>query len=432
MTLRNTHMAVRAMLAALWIGAVLAILSLLVVGQSTASGSGPELTPTPAPGVFYSYRVVSPPQIDGNLGEWPGDGALLLNRDTAFSLSGTFDSIADAAATCWSQWDAAAIYVACAVQDDQLIADSAHIWEDDTVELAFDGHNDNVRFCGSGFCPDDHLYEVRVDGAVRDNDGAVAAGVVGAVGRQPDGYGLEMRIPVAQFDTGALAAGMSLGFNLGLIDDDDGGGTDGHLFWRGYSTYSQPENFGDLVLLDPFVTPTATRTATATRTPTRTATPSPSPTPVQTIDISAALPIDCGEVAVGNTAGAADNVNWYACAPGWPENGPENVYRFTAPGGVTVDALLGGLSEDLDLFVLTGVSPSTCIAAGDTSVSLPDLAAGDYYLVIDGFDGASGPYRLNVWCPLDPSPQASPTPTATVTPQPRLLRLYLPLVSARP
>ncbi|MCB0235725.1 MAG: hypothetical protein KDG58_16200, partial [Anaerolineae bacterium] len=74
MTLRNTHMAVRAMLAALWIGAVLAILSLLVVGQSTASGSGPELTPTPAPGVFYSYRVVSPPQIDGNLGEWPGDG----------------------------------------------------------------------------------------------------------------------------------------------------------------------------------------------------------------------------------------------------------------------------------------------------------------------------------------------------------------------
>ncbi|MCB0238547.1 MAG: PPC domain-containing protein, partial [Anaerolineae bacterium] len=192
------------------------------------------------------------------------------------------------------------------------------------------------------------------------------------------------------------------------------------------------ENFGDLVLLDPFVTPTATRTATATRTPTRTATPSPSPTPVQTIDISAALPIDCGEVAVGNTAGAADNVNWYACAPGWPENGPENVYRFTAPGGVTVDALLGGLSEDLDLFVLTGVSPSTCIAAGDTSVSLPDLAAGDYYLVIDGFDGASGPYRLNVWCPLDPSPQASPTPTATVTPQPRLLRLYLPLVSARP
>ncbi len=431
MTLWNRGKTDRARSGALWIGVLLSACGLLLAGQSAATGSGPDLTPTPAPDVFYSYRVASPPQIDGNLGEWPGSGALLLNRDTAFSLSGVFTSVADAGATCWSQWDDAAIYVACAVQDDALIADSVRIWEDDTVELAFDGRNDNIRFCGNGFCPDDHLYEVRVDGAVRDNDGPVAGGVVGAVGAQPAGYALEIRIPAAQFDAGPLAAGATLGFNLGLIDDDDGGGTEGHLFWRGYSTYSQPQNFGDLVLLDLTVTPTATQTATATRTPTRTTTPSPSPTPVQTIDTGAAVPIGCGELAVGSTVGAAGNVDWYACAPGWPETGPENVYLLTAPGGMTVDALLGGLTQDLDLFVLTGASPSTCIAAGDNSVSLPDLAAGDYYLVVDGFNGAAGPYRLNVWCPLDPSPQASPTPTATATPRPGLLRLYLPLVSAR-
>lgn len=416
----------------LLLGVLVATISLLLLGQSRVAGSSPELTPTPAPGLFHAYRTANPPQIDGNLREWPGSGALNLNMNTAFSISGAVSSVADAGATCWSQWDDAALYVACAVQDDTLIADSVHIWEDDTVELAFDGRNDDIRFCGSSFCPDDHKYEVRVDGAVRDNDEPVAAGVIGAVGAQPAGYGLELRIPAAQFDAGPLVAGMTLGFNLGLIDDDDGGGTDAHLFWRGYSTYSQPENFGDLVLFDPAVTPTATPTATATPTPTRTPTPTASPTPVQTIDTGAAMPIDCDEAAVGNTAGAVDNVDWYACAPGWPETGPENVYLLSAPGGVTVDALLGGLTEDLDLFVLTDASPSSCIAYGDSSVSLPNLPAGEYYLVIDGFDGAAGPYRLNVWCPLDPSPQASPTPTTTATPLPALLRLYLPLVSSRP
>ena len=413
-------------------GVLLVTISLLLFGRAGAAGSAVEMTPTPEPGVFRAYRTASPPQIDGNLREWPGDDALVLNMNTAFSMSGNVTSLADAGATCWSQWDAGALYVACSVQDDTLIADSVHIWEDDTVELAFDGRNDNIRFCGGVLCPDDHKYEVRVDGALRDNDGPLAAGVIGAVGPQPGGYSLELRIPVAQFDDGPFVAGKALGFNLGLVDDDDGGGTEAHLFWRGYSTYSQPENFGDLVLLDPAVTPAATQTATATHTPTRTATPTSSPTAVQTIDTGAALPIGCGEAAVGNTTGAVSNVDWYACAPGWPETGPENVYLFSAPGGVTVDALLGGLTEDLDLFVLTGASSASCIAHGDNSVSLPNLAAGQYYLVVDGFDGAAGPYRLNVWCPLDPTPQASPTPTATATPQPGLLRFYLPLISAQP
>lgn len=262
-------------------GALLAIISLLVLGQTGAAGSAVELTPTPAAGAFQTDRLASPPQIDGNLGQAAAGGAA-------------------------------------------------------------------------------------------------------------------------------------------------------HRFRRGSSTHSQPENFADLALLDPALTPTATQTATSTRTPTRTPTPTASPTPVQTIAAGAALPIGCDEVAVGDTTAAVGNVDWYACAPGWPENGPENVYLFSAPGGVTVDALLGGLTVDLDLFVLTGANPASCIAHGDNSVSLPNLAAGQYYLVVDGFDGAAGPYRLSVWCPLDPTPQASPTPTASATPQPGLLRLYLPLISARP
>lgn len=427
----NTRISHRIVSAAAWAGLLLACLALMAAGYVQAAAVAPATTATPEPGVLRASRAVSPPQIDGNLGEWTGADAIRLDLDTAFSMSGHISSVADASALCWSQWDGGALYVACAVQDDLLFADSQPIWEDDTVELAFDGRNDNIRFCGSGLCPDDHKYELRVDGALRDNNGSTAAGVIGAVGDQPAGYSVEIRIPAAQLGADSLAAGQSIGFNLGLIDDDDGAGTEGHLFWRGYSTYSQPENFGELVLVAPELTPTPTRTATPTRTPTRTPTPSPSPTPVQTVDLGAALPIGCTEQAAGNTTGAAANVDLYACAPAWPETGPEHVYALTAPGGVTVDVLLGGMTEDLDLFVLTSSNPASCIGYGDNSVSLPSLPAGTVYLVVDGFDGAAGAYRLNVWCPLDPSPQFTPTPTPTATPQFGLLRLYLPLISAR-
>lgn len=158
---------------------------------------------------------------------------------------------------------------------------------------------------------------------------------------------------------------------------------------------------------------------------------SATPTAVQTVDLGAAVPIGCDQALAGDTTGAAANVDAYLCAPAWPETGPEDVYALTAPGDVTVDMQLGGLAEDLDLFVLTGSSPASCIASGDNSVSLPNLAAGVYYVVIDGFDGAAGAYRLNVWCPLNPSPQASPTPTPTATAPFNPLRLYLPLISAR-
>ena len=85
-TLRNNRTTIRATSAALGLGVAFAVLGLLVVSQSAAIGSVPEATPTPVAGIFNAYRTVSPPQIDGNLSEWPGDGAVLLNPDTAFSL----------------------------------------------------------------------------------------------------------------------------------------------------------------------------------------------------------------------------------------------------------------------------------------------------------------------------------------------------------
>ena len=161
-------------------------------------------------------------------------------------------------------------------------------------------------------------------------------------------------------------------------------------------------------------TPTATRTATAT--------------PAPAIDIGNATPIACGQAAVGTTVGAANNVSVYGCAPWLPATGPERVFSLNLQASRDVDALLGGLTNDLDLFLLTGASPASCIAFGDNAVSARGLAAGTYYLVVDGFDSAAGPFQLNVWCPLAVTSTPTPTVTPTSTPRPTTLLHYLPLL----
>ena len=406
--------------------ALVAAALLATIAQPPVNANGVEATPTPEPGIFRAYRVLTTPVIDGNLADWPLLGGLVLNTDTAFSYNGSFSSYADGSTTCWSQWNDTTLFVACDTLDDVLIADSTNIWLDDTIELAFDGRNDNIRFCGTVYCPDDHTYELRVDGAVRDNDLPVHQGVVGAVVQRLGGYRLEIAIPWAEFDAGPFVAGKVMGFNLGLIDDDNGGGTEGHLFWRGYSTYSQPEDFGDIVL-DPR---SGTPIVTPTFTPTVTSTPSPSPTatPVPLIDIGSAQPIACGQTVAGTSQGAINHVNSYGCVAWWPETGPEKVYRLTLTAATRVDAVLAGMTADLDLFLLTGASPTSCIAYGDTGLTASTIGPGTVYVVIDGFDGAAGSYQLTVWCPLNPTPGPTRTPTVTPTPGSTVRPIYFPLL----
>jgi hypothetical protein len=435
---------------ALALAALISALVLPSLARVPASAQGAEATPTPGPGQFRAYRALAAPVVDGDLADWPLMDGLVLTMDTAFSYNGAFASYADGSATCWSQWSDTALFIACDALDDVLYADSSNIWLDDTIELAFDGRNDDVRFCGTVFCPDDHLYELRVDGLVRDNDLPVNQGVVGAVVQRQGGYRLEIAIPWNEFDAGPLVAGKVMGFNLGFIDDDNGGGTEGHLFWRGYSTYSQPEAFGD-ILLDPrsgtpivtstptaTVTPTATRTptalptSTATPTPTRTSTPSPTltATPLPLINIGAAEAIACNQPVTGVNQGAPANVSSYGCVPWWPETGAEKVYRLTLDRATGVDAVLADTTADLDLFLLTGASPASCVAYGDTGLSANAVAPGTVYVVVDGFDGAAGSFQLTVWCPLIPTPGPTRTPTVTPTASQAVRRSYFPLLKA--
>ncbi len=158
----------------------------------------------------------------------------------------------------------------------------------------------------------------------------------------------------------------------------------------------------------------------------------PSATPSPTVNVGSATPVVCGQTIAGTTVGASNNVSVYGCASWLPLTGPERVYSLSLSASTDVDALLGGLSSDLDLLLLTGSSPASCIAFGDNAISARGLAAGAYYLVVDGFDGVSGPFQLSVWCPLAVTATATPTVTPTATSRPQQRVYYLPLLLHSP
>ncbi len=154
----------------------------------------------------------------------------------------------------------------------------------------------------------------------------------------------------------------------------------------------------------------------------------PQVTPTPTANLGAATPIACGQAVVGNTSGAASMASVYNCAPWLPLTGPERVFSLSLGAGANVDALLSGMNSDLDLLLLANANSAACIVHGDNAISAHGLAAGVYSLVVDGFDGAAGPFQLNVWCPLAVTPTATPTVTPTATPQPAVFIHYLPLL----
>ena len=92
------------------------------------------------------------------------------------------------------------------------------------------------------------------------------------------------------------------------------------------------------------------------------------------------------------TAGAPDSINFY---PGYAQNesGPEYVYTFTVPAGkkYKVTAALSGMAVgvDIDIHLLSSLSPLTVLARNDTTLT-QSLEAGTYYLVADTYVNSSG------------------------------------------
>ncbi len=203
------------------------------------SGPPPTATPLPLPKIGYAAYANTAPIIDGNLADWPALQGVLLDRWQAVDYGGVVTSAADLSATCYSQWSTTHLYVGCLVSDDALVADSGtEWWKDDTIEVVYDGRNDN-----QSYGPDDHKYEMRIDGGFSDYTNPVNPNVIAAYRPRTGGYSVELAIPLAELGVPAFQANQVIGFNIGLIDDDNGGEAEGWLGWSG-NTFRHAEFAG--------------------------------------------------------------------------------------------------------------------------------------------------------------------------------------------
>ncbi len=121
--------------------------------------------------------------------------------------------------------------------------------------------------------------------------------------------------------------------------------------------------------------------------------------------------IACGDTLSGDTTGGPEVLSSeYGCGQ-YDETGPEAYFSFApaAGGSVTVD-LVGTGSGDPDLeLMLVGDTGGDCDPAGqclDASqqsggteqLSFSATAGTTYYLIVEGYSGAAGPFDLTVTC----------------------------------
>jgi hypothetical protein len=102
-----------------------------------------------------------------------------------------------------------------------------------------------------------------------------------------------------------------------------------------------------------------------------------------------------GQPFNGNTSGGQSSFGSYSCIA-WNESGPERVHTITLGSAGTLTATLSNLTGgDLDVFILSSCSSSSCLAFGDNA-AVASVGPGTYYILVDGFNGAIGGYTLTV------------------------------------
>ncbi|MEE2830521.1 MAG: putative metal-binding motif-containing protein [Myxococcota bacterium] len=137
-----------------------------------------------------------------------------------------------------------------------------------------------------------------------------------------------------------------------------------------------------------------------------------------TLDLSCVVPpvppiwdgiATCETPTSGNTTSGNSNISSYACSS-WNASGPELVYAFTAaePGEITAALSALPAGQDLDLYILNndgnGIDPNNCLSYGNNTTTWTVATGDEYFIVVDGYNGASGTFDLDLTCPTAPEP----------------------------
>ncbi len=194
----------------------------------------------------------TPPQIDGVADSvWNGlDGANTIDTHISGMVSGGDQDLSGA----WKMlWDTQALYVIVGVRDSMLVNDSAFAWNDDSVEIYLDANYSR----GSTYDGKDDLQYIiewvhAGVPAVAEVALSKTQNVSAALQTVPGGYIVEARIPWSTLGV-QPQAGLRLGADVHLNDDDNGNDREGKKAWFGTqdNAYMQPSAFGTMVLQAP-------------------------------------------------------------------------------------------------------------------------------------------------------------------------------------
>lgn len=118
-----------------------------------------------------------------------------------------------------------------------------------------------------------------------------------------------------------------------------------------------------------------------------------------------AVELDCNQTYSGSTVGGRDDVSLYGCGNtlNVENNGPEVVHTFNVTDAGPVTVSLTNATANLELFLLDACDRSACLEFSQQPGTQDEtittfLQPGTYYVVVDGYNGASGEYDLIVDC----------------------------------
>lgn len=251
---------------------LIAVLSLALAAAAAAHEPSPLVSP---------YTTAAP-TVDGDLSDW--DRSAFVEVTPASGVfdteSATTDDPADLSFSFAVANDAEYLYVAMVVTDDILVLDTnpdpshkdARAWMDDAVEIFLDGdhsHSPDARDAAGVEFETGGEFSVVANGAVTskmsgaplkngDPDFWISAASYGPApgaayqapwDRERGEFFIEARFHYRIMGEG-VGPGSTIGFTVSAHDDDNGGGRDAALYWKGTgsSNWKNEGGWGDVTL----------------------------------------------------------------------------------------------------------------------------------------------------------------------------------------
>jgi len=191
-------------------------------------------------------RVTTAPKIDGVADD------VWANADKFHAknkVNGTIDDENDLSGFVQLLWDDTYIYALATITDDVVMDDGGNVYDNDNIELYFDCNNSK----GGSYDSDDVQFSFNYNRDTIETipKGYGKEGIDFVIDQNKKGYNVEVAIPWSTLKCEEPKAGMKIGFEFMIDDDDDGGSRDGKLAWNSTAdnAWQSASSFGTITLL---------------------------------------------------------------------------------------------------------------------------------------------------------------------------------------